>query len=93
MALQLVEGVKSLQHVTFVLLRKNAKWDLFKGDGNYYGLGGASILYEKLPPHEAMKILLEANTYSTDQLKELGFVQRFLKKLIFILQKIIYLIY
>nr|WP_058002542.1 enoyl-CoA hydratase/isomerase family protein [Heyndrickxia oleronia] len=66
----------------FRIAKKECKMGFIQGRlGITTGWGGASILYEKLPPHEAMKILLEANTYSTDQLKELGFVQEVFEKI------------
>jgi len=38
------------------------------------GWGGGAILAEKLTGYQAMKLLMEAETYSAEELKELGFI-------------------
>lgn len=38
------------------------------------GWGGASLLYEKLPVHTALKMLFEANTYFSEELLDAGFI-------------------
>jgi enoyl-CoA hydratase len=40
------------------------------------GWGGGTILLEKLPQHEALKILLDSRIHTADQLVESGFLQR-----------------
>ncbi|WNS77067.1 enoyl-CoA hydratase/isomerase family protein [Bacillus sp. DTU_2020_1000418_1_SI_GHA_SEK_038] len=39
------------------------------------GWGGGTFLFERLLPANAMKMLMEASLYDTEQLRELGFVQ------------------
>ncbi|UII57301.1 enoyl-CoA hydratase/isomerase family protein [Cytobacillus spongiae] len=38
------------------------------------GWGGGTLLAEKLLPHNVMKLLMEADKYSVDQLQDMGFI-------------------
>ncbi|MFT9597948.1 enoyl-CoA hydratase/isomerase family protein [Mesobacillus sp.] len=44
------------------------------------GWGGGSILLEKLPQNIAFKMLLDANIYTADELKEYGFIHQIYKE-------------
>lgn len=43
------------------------------------GWGGASMLYEKLPYHQALEMLMSAKTFSGEQAFEIGFVHKLLE--------------
>ncbi|MGE8204193.1 enoyl-CoA hydratase/isomerase family protein [Heyndrickxia sp. NPDC080065] len=61
----------------FRIAKTGSKLGFIQGKlGITTGWGGASLLYEKIPSHSALKILLEANIYSAEELKELGFIHQ-----------------
>lgn len=60
----------------FRVARKGIKAGFIQGNLSITtGWGGGSILLEKLPLSNAMKMLFEAKRYSTEELLELGFIQ------------------
>ncbi len=60
----------------FRLARQGVKAGFVQGKlGITTGWGGGTMIQEKMVPGNALKMLLEAELYSTETLKELGFLQ------------------
>ncbi|RLQ95845.1 enoyl-CoA hydratase/isomerase family protein [Falsibacillus albus] len=66
----------------FRIAKKGIKAGFVQGNlGITTGWGGASILFEKILPSDALKILTEARTYPAESLKRIGFIQEVAEKL------------
>lgn len=60
----------------FRIAKKGSKLGFIQGNlGITTGWGGASLLFERIPVHSALKMLMEAKTYYAEELIEEGFIQ------------------